>query len=437
MSHAPSSITAWHDAAMTEAETLAAQAWHIRSPGPGELRDFMTPLPLAFAEEINETELTEWEEVIEPDRWIGAFESATSSQALGSATAYSERLTVPGGEVAAAAVSGVGVRPDQRRRGILTALMRHQLEDVRGRGEPLAVLWASEGAIYQRFGYGQATLDGAIEVDVLRSAYRQASPSEGRVRLLTTDEALATFPPVYEAMRAVTPGALSRSATWWRIGPLSDPEQRRSSAGVKYRALFEADGSAEGYALYRVKDDWDHRGPKHVLDVSEAVTTTPRALRELWRFLFEVDLVRTVKASRMAIPSPLQLIMAEPRTLSLVAKDGLWLRLVDLPAALARRSYATADSIVIEVSDDFCPWNAGRWRLDATKGPGAVASVERSDATPELILDTTDLAAMYLGALRASHLALAGRVVERTAGALVRADALFVSGRTPWCVSMF
>ena len=200
------------------------------------------------------------------------------------------------------------------------------------------------------------------------------------MRLVGEEESLSIVPAVYEVMRTVTPGAISRTEPWWQTGPLGDPEYSRRGASHKFRVVFEADGVAEGYAVYRIKDDWDHRGPKSVLEVKEAVTTTPRALRGLWRYLFEVDLVRTVKAFRQPVPNPLQQILLEPRALGLVANDGLWVRLVDLPGALQARRYATADALVLQVADAFCPWNAGTWRIETTGEPWAAeARVGRAD----------------------------------------------------------
>jgi predicted acetyltransferase len=412
--------------------------WHIRVPARDELQAYMSPIQLAFAEDPSQAEIDDWLKVVEADRWLGAFEDEASEQVAGCASAHSVRLTVPGGQVAAAAVTGVGVRPDFRRRGILRTLMRRQLADVHERGEPVAALWASEGAIYQRFGYGLAAMDGHFEVAVERTAYARPRPPEGRVRIVSEQESADLIPTVYEAMRAQTPGALSRSEAWWRSGVLADPEYSRRGSSSKFRAVYEADGVAEGYAIYRVKEDWDHRGPRNVLEVREAVTTSARALRGLWRFLFEVDLVRIVKASRVPVPAPLQHLLAEPRALGLVVNDGLWIRLVDLPAALEARRWGCADSMVLEVADDFCPWNAGRWRVHATGDRGAaVADVSRTDDAPDLVLATADLAAVYLGGIRPADLAAAGRIEELTPGAVDRATVMFSAQRTPWCVMMF
>ena len=416
-----------------------AVPWEIRvARSNDEAELFGAPLDAAFAEGFTPEEIEDWRATREPDRWIAAFEGPGGTEPFGCAAAFTLRLTVPGGEVGAAGVTAVGVRPDQHRRGILRALMRQQLDDVRARGEPVAVLWASEGAIYQRFGYGLATMSGFLEVDRVRTAYARPAPPEGRLRLVDQDEALAAFPPLYDAMRRATPGALSRSEAWWRSGLVGDREYARRGAGPKFRYLYEAGGVAEGYAMYRVRSEWDHRGSKSVLEIYEVITLTPRALRDVWRFLFEVDLVRTVRAGRQPVPNPLQHLLAEPRALGLVAGDGIWLRLVDLPGALAARRYGAVDALVLEVADAFCPWNAGRWRLATAGEPGAAeGTATLTDAEPDLVLDTTDLAAAYLGGVRLADLALAGRIEERTLGAVRRADALFAAERTPWCVLMF
>ena len=407
----------------------------IRTATADSLRAFFAPLAIAFGEEFTDAEFEDWRHTVEPDRTIAAFDGEAP---IASAGAFTFRLTVPGGEVGAAGVTAVGVEPGHRRQGVLRSLMRHQLDDVRGRGEPAAVLWASESAIYQRFGYGLGTLNGSFEIERGRTAWLRPWEPEGRKRLVDEAEAFATFPPVYEQMRVVTPGALSRTEDWWRWGILRDAEYMRRGAGPQSRYLCEFDGVAEGYAVYRTKSEWDERGPKGQLLVVEAMALSPRAERAVWSFLFGIDLMRTTKAGRMPIPHPLLLELADPRALGIKAGDGLWVRLVDLAAALAARRYGAAGTLVLEVADAFCPWNAGRWRLTSIGDAGsAVATAERTDAPAELALDVADLAAAYLGAFRLSDLARAGRVEELAAGALRRADALFASDRTPWCATMF
>ena len=268
-------------------------AWNLRVPTAEQLQAWMAPAQIAFGEARSGPEADDWAKLMEPERWLGAFYSPESDEPVGAAAALSRRLTVPGGEVAAAAVTAVGVRPDHTRRGALSALMRRQLDDVRAAGEPVAILWASEGAIYQRFGYGLATLDGGIEAARARTAFTRDPEPDGRVRYVTEEESRRLFPPVYDAMRAVTPGAIDRPEDWWTIGLLADPEYSRQGMSEKYRVVYEADGGAEGYAMYRVKQDWDQYGPKGVLQVTDTVALTPRALRAIWRYIFDVDLVKT------------------------------------------------------------------------------------------------------------------------------------------------
>ncbi len=425
-----------HDSGMSDDRTR--HEWDLRVPTAEQLKPWMAPTQMAFAEATSGPEVDDWAKLIEPDRWLGAFEDPESDVPVGAATALSVRLTVPGGEVPAAAITAVGVRPDHRRRGVLSALMRRQLDDVHAGAEPVAILWASEGAIYQRFGYGLATFDGGFEAAAPRTAFTRGPAPEGRVCMVTEEESRRLFPPVYEAMRTSTPGAITRSEDWWNIGVLADPEYSRQGMSEKYRVVYEAEGKAEGYAIYRVKQDWDHLGPKGMLEVRDAVATTPRAQRAIWRYLFDVDLVKTVKARHVAVPNPLQHMLAEPRALGFNISDGIWARLVDLPEALRARRYTTTDELVIEVADRYCPWNEGRWRIRTNGKPGeAEASVETTTDPADLALDTTDLAAAYLGGARMLDLAAAGRIEELTAGAVARAHALLTAGREPWCNTMF
>ncbi len=425
-----------HDAAMTSHRSR--HEWDLRVPTAAELKAFMVPTGLAFAEATSGPEVDDWARMVEPERWLGAFESPEATEPVGAAAALSRRLTVPGSEIAVAAITAVGVRPDHTRRGALTALMRRQLDDVRAAGEPVAILWASEGAIYQRYGYGLATLDGGFEAATARTAFAREAEPEGRVRFVTEAESQTLFPPVYEVMRTATPGAITRPREWWDIGILADPEYSREGMSQKFRVVYEAEDKAEGYATYRVKGDWDFLGPKAVMQVRDVVAVTPRAQRAIWRYLFDVDLVKTVKAYHLAVPNPLQHLLAEPRALGFGVADGLWARLVDLPGALRARRYSTADTLVLEVSDAFCPWNEGRWRISTGGEPAATeAVVEEATDDPDLALDTTVLAAAYLGGSRLPDLAAVGRVEERRPGALARAHALFSTGREPWCNTMF
>lgn len=406
-------------------------AIELRPYEPHEQRLYLDTCELAFGEAFHEGDLPTWEPLLERERSLCAFDDGAM---VATAGIYSFGMTIPGGELPAAGVTSVGVLPSHRRRGILTSMMRRQLDDVHARGEPLAILWASEGGIYQRFGYGLATLVGRIAVEQSRAAFRQPLTPRGRLRLVDPEEAAEALPPIYERFRATSPGAITRSPAWWAAGPLYDAEHHRRGAGPLFRAVYELEGRAEGYALYRIKGSWDHIGHASTLQVREAVGLSPTAVAEIWRFLCDVDLVAEIEAQRVQPDHPLLLLVSEPRRLRLTLGDGLWLRIVDIAAALGRRSYAAEDAITFDLTDAFCPWNAGRWLLEAGE---AEARVTRTEAPADLSMDTTDLAATYLGGFSFGDLVRAGRVAECRSGAVARADAIFRTDRAPWSPGMF
>jgi predicted acetyltransferase len=345
---------------------------------------------------------------------------------VGSAGAFPFSLTIPGGELACGGVTWVGVLPTHRRRGVLRELMRFQLDDLHRRGEPLAALWASESLIYGRFGYGMAA--PVYDMDALKSgfAFRDDPGPVGSLRIVTREEAAQLFPPVYERIRARRAGMVARNETWWwELRLHSSPG--RSGAGPRFYVVYERDGRAEGYAWFRVRSKWEDSVPQGSVVVGEALGADATATREIWRFLFGVDLTERVEAEVVDPGAGLWLGVVDPRRLRLSLIDGLWLRLVDVDVALRARSFAGDDAVVLEVHDAFCPWNNGRYRT----GEGRV------DAEPDLVLSAADLASAYLGGVDVFALAAAGRVEERTTGAVARADALFRTPLPPFCPEEF
>ena len=350
---------------------------------------------------------------------------------VGGTGSFTFRLSLPGGEVPAAGVTVVGVLPTHRRRGALTALMRAQLEDARAHGEPVAYLWASEATIYGRFGYGLASRVGKATIDRDRAGFAVPFAPRGTVRLVDADEAAALFTPLYEQVRAQRPGMFARSDAWWRTRRLHDDPARRFGAGALDRVVLELDGEPAGYALYRVKQEWDAAGfSTGSLIVVEAVSPTPEATRELWRWILDFDWTARIVADFLPLDHPLFLLLAEPRRTQFVVGDGQWVRLVDVEAALAARSYTGDAEVVVDVADAFLPENAGRWRL----GPDGA---ERTDAAPELRLDVTGLGSVYLGGFRFADLVRASRAEELVPGAAGRGDALFGTSALPWCSEIF
>ena len=351
------------------------------------------------------------------------------------AAAYSFRLTVPGRrEVGAAGITGVGVRPDYRRRGILTRMMAWLLDQAAERGEPVAILHASEGAIYPHFGFGLATLEGTFDME--QREFRFAAPAEplGRVRLVDIDEAMGLIPDLYDRVRLETPGQVGRSAAKWRAQMLADLGTHTGRLGPKSRAVLEVDGEARAYALYRTKAEWGDRGPRNEITVMEVIGLDPAAERAVWAWLAGIDLVGRIKAWRTPVPHPLALSLRDLRRMGIGVGDGLWLRLVDLATALEGRSYEGSATTIVEVTDAFRPANAGRWRIEVTGGSAAVTP---TTDPADLALDTADLAAVYLGAFRFDDLLRAGRVTECRPGAVAAADRTFATHAPAWCSTPF
>lgn len=399
--------------------------YRISNPTQEEMPEFIRLVEAAFGGEPHEEEIERWARTLEPERMLWVSDGDLK---VATAGAFTFRLTIPGGEVPAAGVTVVGVLPSHRRRGILTQMMREQIDDVHSREEPLAILWASEASIYGRFGYGLATKAAKITLDRDRAVFRDRSEPVGATRLVTLEQAGDLLPDVYDRIRTETPGMFARSRTWWEAGALADPEHARQGAGPLFCAVLELDAEPEAYALYRLKSNWDEGVPKSTLRVREVMATSPVALREIWRFLLGVDLVAQVETWGLPPDYPLFLMLTEARRLRMTLGDALWLRLVDVEAALAARSYAEGEPVSIEIRDSFCDWNDGVWR---------VPDAERTDVDPDLRLNAADLGSVYLGGISFAELARADLVEELREGGVARADALFRTAVTPWCPEVF
>ena len=400
-------------------------ALEYRNPSEDELRATFNAANVAFANELRDEDFELQKRELPLDRVFGAFEDGSP---VGLAASIAFEMTIPGGASPCGGVTYVGVMPSHRRRGVLTELMRAQLDDLHERGEPLAALWASEPVIYGRFGYGIAAPSAFLDAEKAGFAFRDDPGPTGKARLVTKDEARRLFPPIYERARLQRHGMMSRSEARWD-GRVNDPEHWRDGASPKFFVLIELDGQGEAFAMYRIKEKWERGMPQGELRLVDAIATSTEATRELWRYIFGVDLVARVSLWNYDQATPLFLMVKDARRLQLKLADGIWLRLVDAGDALRRRSYAGEGSVVLEVTDAFCPWNEGRYRAGEDPGP--------TEDAAELRLSVADLASAYLGAFSFERLAASGRVQELADGAIARATALFGTPLPPWCPEPF
>lgn len=371
----------------------------------------------------------------EPDR---ALVVTDGDEIVGHAAAYSRDLAVPGAVQPAAHVTMVGVVPTHRRRGLLTRMIRRQLREVRDAGrEPFAVLWASEGRIYPRFGYGQAAQRFSMEIDVREAPILREwqRPGLAARRLRAGDPARlrADMRQVYERLMPTRPGWSSRNDAWWDQ-VLADTEGSRNGSTTRRAVLVEDPRGPAGYATWRTRTGWNDGGPNAEVLVDELVAADAGAYTALWRFLFGIDLTRVARFSFATLDEPLLHLVAEPGRLGARARDGLWIRLVDVEAALAARRYAVPIDVVIEVDDPLLPENAGRWRVTGDPDGAACAP---TTAPADLACDVRALGAAYLAGTSLGALAAAGRVAELRPGALAAAGAAFGWHRAPGSIEVF
>lgn len=409
---------------------MSIMSYDIRTIHQDEIEAFVATVETAFGAELRASDIPTFKRKVQHDRLHAAFDG---KEIVGTAGVFPFTLTVPGAEISAAGITMVGVPPTHRRRGILRQLMRAQLDDMRSRGESIAILWASEDAIYQRFGYGHSADHAYIAADRNNVSFLDDPGPVGRARLVDRDERVGLLGPIYERVRRVTPGMYERSSTWWETHSLHESKSEEEGDRPLFCAVIEIDGVPDAYATYRVKQDWSDDGiPKGRVNVREVMATSVTSTREIWRYLFGIDLVERVHASYQPVDHPLYLMVQEPRRLRFSHNEILWLRIVDVAEALSRRGYATGDSLVVQITDEFCDWNDGTYLLDAGAG-----KAERSDRPPELRMRVAALAGPYLGGFTFSRLASAGRIEELAPGALERADAMFRTDRAPWCPENF
>jgi len=368
-----------------------------------------------------------WGHVSEPDRMLAVWDGADM---IGTGGAFSFRMTVPGGaSMGVPGVTMISVQSTHRRRGVLTSVMRRQLDDFHALGEPVAVLTASEPAIYGRFGYGIATRQLRGTVDTVRPSF--AVPAGGervRFRLVSPADGRVACAAVYERLVPNRAGLLAQ-LPGWEDRPLLDPASRRDGAGPLLCVLAEVDGEVRGYARYAVTGEGDYAGADGTVRLRDVEALDPVTYAALWNYLASIDLTSKITFYNRPMDDPMQQLAADLRRCRLGYRDGMHLRLVDVGAALAARTYSTAVDLVFEVADAFCPWNAGRWRLT---GDAKGAVCERTADPAELALSVKELGAAYLGGPALSTMAGAGLVRELRPGALAAASVALRTDPEPW-----
>jgi predicted acetyltransferase len=398
----------------------------IRTLTDEDLTTFSEVLASAFLIDHSEEFLGEERAVFEPARSHGVFDGETM---IGTGQLLSRRVVLPGGgPVAAGAVTSIGVAPGHRRRGVLSMIMQRQLELLHETGEPLAILWASEGGIYGRFGYGLGTQHARIALPRGAAFRDDVAIDPEPVRELPRERALPLIRDIYDGVWHTRAGYLDRTDATWEYHLADGQWRREGQTGLRFAVHPQA------YAVYRTKSDWRDRGPRSTVTVHELTAATPAAYAAMLRYLLDIDLVGEV-VLRLGVDDPLVHMLADSRAAVRTVFDALWVRVVDVDRALMARRFLVPLDLVLDVADERCPWNAGRWRLVA--GQDGRAEVTRTDAPADLALDVAALGAAFLGGTRLTTLASTGRVREYRPGALAQASLAFLHDEEPRCLELF
>jgi predicted acetyltransferase len=357
----------------------------------------------------------------EIDRFEVALEG---SEVVGVCGAYSLLVTMPGGaQLPMGGLTWVSTAATHRRQGVLTELMARSLADVDRRGEPVAMLYASEGGIYERYGFGTASQVRETTIDRRHTQLLpEFRPAPGTTRFVDGDAALAHIGDVWARFHGLRAGEIDRSAAWHRY-MLSIFDKPKGSFGSATYLAHD-----DGYAIYRIEQQWNDGHPAHTMLLVELVAVTAQAHIGLWHTLLGVDLVGPIVSRQVPIDDPLPYLLTNPRAVQTTAiNDGLWVNVRDVARCFAARNYGTDDRLVIEVDGQ-------RWAID---GGATGAACTRVRTRPDLVMDHPSIGALLLGGVRPSQLVAGRRVQARNADAVRRADAFFATSPAPHCQSMF
>lgn len=362
-------------------------------------------------------------------RWVGTLATRTRT------------VTVPGPsattrDLVADAVTAVTVAATHRRRGLLTSMIGESLAAARERGDAVSMLIAAEWPIYGRFGFAPATRDARYTY-FPREPNAKASPVEGgALRMVEREEAGRLGPAIFDAARRLRVGQVDRGGSWWARDCGLDGYELVQEGPAPTYVVHDGPDGPDGLLSWTVSRDFELDGSLGAIKVGDLIAASDTAYRNLWAHLAGIDVISEIALWGRPVDEPARWLLRDGRALrQTFAGDGLWLRLLDVPAALAARRYAVPGRLVLEVVDDAGgAYAAGRYALDA--GPDGVECT-RTMHSPDLVLSARALAAIYLGGNCLAALRLGGGVDEISAGALVRADVMFATPLAPWNATGF
>jgi predicted acetyltransferase len=362
----------------------------------------------------------------QPDWTTCAFVDGSMAATMG---VFPFTVRLNGEPVRMGGVTAVGTLPSYRRQGLLRQIMKQGLETMRERGQAYAILWASMAAIYQRFGYGSATTRVDYKFDPRTAQLRDNRPTSGSVSLMTSEDAFPIIKQLY--IQDATPRnmALHRSTVIWRVDTLRPRHKGDAMYTVVYR---NEEGEPRGYLVYGTHEATERSspGPDQTLTVKDFVALDMEGYRALWQYILKHDLVGTVRIwACIAEDDPAPDLLLEPRMLQRSTMDGIWMRVVDVEAAVPQRPYGSRGELTFRIEqDDLCPWNNGSFLMETD---GKTTAIRRTDRKPNLTMSINSLASLLAGHRSATRLARAGLISAIREPALDTADAIFRTNYLP------
>lgn len=357
---------------------------------------------------------------------------------VGSLATEARTLTVPDGltgtrDIVTDALTAVSVAATHRRQGLLRRMLERSLAAAVDRGDAVSMLIAAEWPIYGRFGYAPAAYSAQYLLRPRRTQPLLAPPRPGTMRTVDAAELHEAAEMLFDAARRQRPGQVDRAGSWWdrRLG-----QQGFLVTGSKPTwIMHDGPDGVDGMLGWRVTRDFNLNDNLGAAEVSDFVAASDDAYRDLWAYLCGIDVVDEITLGDRPVDEPIQWLLHDARALQQRTRsDSVWVRLLDVPAALTARGYGRAGRVVLDVVDATTGgYAAGRYALE-TDLDGATCHASHEPA--DLRLDQRSLAAVYLGGQRLHQLTLRG-VQELRPGALDLVDSMFTVARAPWTQTFF
>lgn len=367
-----------------------------------------------------------------PEMTLCAFDDDRLASVHGS---WPLTLRFNGNAVPISGVTSVATGPADRGAGHLRSLVSRHFHDLHDSAErPIAALYASQAEIYQRFGYAIVSTHHHYRIEPRHLRFVEPLDIPGVIRDADPSAEFPLLVDLYRAYRHDRTGLLHRGRPMWSAGVLQPAEGKGAAKQV---AIYEEDGEPLGYCIYTTAEDAaaTYPDPPQRLEIADFVALTPLAYHALWRYLARFQLVRFIEWPQAPADDPLPHLILEPRMLRDTASEGLLARIVDLPASVAARGYDTSATLTVELLDDLCPWNAGRWTLEIS--PDGARALPLGSGEPQLSMTINTFAMLLFGQISATRAARAGRLGVHDARALPAWDLALATRHAPFCADHF